>query len=120
MFPKFLPRLGGMHMRMSFVVAVGCLMSGSGLEEVLQSAFAGVKKLLSEKKFPQNVRALRLLSEEILRTIVERQYLYSVDALLVILEEYSLLSAITKQWVDCILKPILIMMSYVRAEREVD
>ena len=71
MFPKFLPRLGGMHMLMSFVGAVGCLMSGSGLDEVLQSAFARVKKLLSRKKFPQNVRALYLLEEEILRAIIK-------------------------------------------------
>ena len=73
MFPKFIPRLGGKHMLMNFVGAVGFLTSGSGLEEVLQSAFSGVKKLLSCKKFPQNVRALRFVAEETLRAIIERE-----------------------------------------------
>ena len=35
-------RLGGMHTLMSFVGAVGSLMSDSGLESIMESAFAGV------------------------------------------------------------------------------
>ena len=35
MFANFIPRLGGMHLLMSFVGSVGTLMVGSGLEEVL-------------------------------------------------------------------------------------
>ena len=54
----FVPCLRGMHMMMSFVGAAGTLMQGSGLEEILKSTFAGVPKLLSGKKFSQNVRAL--------------------------------------------------------------
>ena len=65
LFPKFILRLGGMHMLMSFVGAVGYLMGGSGLEDILKSTFAGVPKLLSGKKFPQNIRALRIVVEEI-------------------------------------------------------
>jgi len=37
LFPKFVPRLGGMHCLMSFVGAVGSLMAGSGLEDILKS-----------------------------------------------------------------------------------
>ena len=48
-FSMFVPRLGGMHMIMSFVGAVGTLMRGSGLEEILKSSFGGVPKLLSGK-----------------------------------------------------------------------
>ena len=40
MFSMFVPRLGGMHMMMSFVGAVGTLMRGSGLEDILKSTFA--------------------------------------------------------------------------------
>ena len=36
-FPNFIPRLGGMHMLMSYVGCVGNLMTNSGLEEVLGS-----------------------------------------------------------------------------------
>ena len=63
---NFVPRLGGMHWLMSFVGCVGKLMAGSGLENVLGAAFAGVSKMLVGKKFPMNVRALRLLFMEIL------------------------------------------------------
>ena len=57
MFPQVIPRLGGMHMPMSFVGAVGTLMTDSGLAEVLASTFAGVGKMLTGKKFPMNMRA---------------------------------------------------------------
>ena len=43
---------------MSFVGAVGSLMAGSGLEDILKCTFAGVSKLLSGRKFPENVRLL--------------------------------------------------------------
>jgi len=36
---------------MSFVGAVGTLMRGSGLEEILKSSFGGVPKLLSGRNF---------------------------------------------------------------------
>ena len=71
MFSNFIPRLGGMHMLMSFVRAVGVLNARSGLQELLQSTFAGEPKMLIGKKFPQNVRALRIVAEEILRPILE-------------------------------------------------
>ena len=70
LFKDFVPHLGGMHTLMSFIGAVGTLMSNSGLEEVMNSIFAGVPKMLSGKKFPQNMRALRLVTEELLRGII--------------------------------------------------
>ena len=71
LFSNFIPRLGRMHLLMSFVGEVGVLMAGSGLQELLQSTFAGVRKMLNGNKFPQNVRALRIVAEEILRPILE-------------------------------------------------
>ena len=81
MFSKFVPRLGGMHMMMSFVGDVGALMRGSGLEDILKSTFAGVPRLLSGKKFPQNVRALRIVTEELLRPIFNNQELHTMKEL---------------------------------------
>ena len=69
-FQNFTPRLGGMHLLMSFIGAVGSLMSNSGLEELMNTAFGGVPKMLSGKKFPQNLRALRMVVEELLRDIL--------------------------------------------------
>jgi len=57
------PILGGMHCLMSFVGAVGSLMAGSSLEVILKSTYVVVSKLLSGRKFPENVRVLRLLVE---------------------------------------------------------
>ena len=48
----------------SFVGSVGKLMSRSGLEEIMSPAFAGVKKMLLGKKFPMNIRALRIVCLE--------------------------------------------------------
>jgi hypothetical protein len=67
---------------MSFVGAVGTLMAESGLSDVLSAVFGGVPKMLSGKKFPQNVRALRMLSEEVLRQIFECADLASAEDLM--------------------------------------
>ena len=65
-FKNFDPRLGRMSMLMRFVGCAETLMSNSGLEELMQSAFGGVQKILSGKKFSQNLRALRMVAEEVL------------------------------------------------------
>ena len=119
-FSNVVLRVGGMHMLMSFVGAIGSLMAGSGLAEILESAFGGVAKLLTGKKFPQNVRALRLVMEELLRDILLSNEVHSMNHLISILENLSVQSRTTKLWVDCFIKPILIIMKFVRAECEGD
>jgi len=37
-FPNFIPRLGGMHLLMSFIGCIGTLMANSGLEEILENS----------------------------------------------------------------------------------
>lgn len=63
LFINFIPRLGGMHTLMSFVGAVGTLMANTGLEAIMNVTFGGVAKMLTGKKYPQNVRALRMVVE---------------------------------------------------------
>jgi len=48
---------------MSFVGVVGSLIAGNCLEDILKFTFAGVPKLVSCKKFPDNLGVLRLLTE---------------------------------------------------------
>ena len=120
LFDEVLPRLGGMHFLMSFVGAVGTLMAGSGLDVVLNSSFAGVKRMLSGHKFPQNVRALRLVAEEIMRDVFVRNQPSTMEEFLACLEPLSAISKTSKLWIDCLLKPVLLMMKFVRAEREGD
>ena len=69
-------------MLMSFSGAVGTLMQGSGLSEVLESTFAGVTKMLIGKKFPQNIRAMRLVFEELLRSTMSNCSVTSMEELL--------------------------------------
>ena len=116
-FKNVVLRLGGMHMLMSFIGAVGSLMVETGLNDILESVFGGVNKMLTGKKFPQNMRALRLVMEEVLRSLVEREGLTSYHNLLEILEELCQKSKTSRLWVDCLIKPVFIMMQYVRAEQ---
>ncbi len=62
MFINFIPRLGDMHtLNMSFIGAIGILMADTGLEDIMNSSFGGVSNMLTGKKYPQNVRALRMV-----------------------------------------------------------
>ena len=118
LFTNFVPRIGGMHFLMSFVGAVGTLMSNTGLTEIMQTTFGGVPKMLSGEKFPQNVRALRMVVEELLRYIVTGTDTY--DQLVAILDDKASQSRTAKLWVDNLMKPVLLMMVFVRAEWEAD
>ena len=70
-FSNVVHRLGGMHnMFMSFVGAVGSLMEECGLVEVMNAGFSGVAKMLNGKKFLQNIGAMRVIVEELLRKII--------------------------------------------------
>ena len=121
MFKNFYLRLGGMHLLMSYVGCVGSLMTGSGIVEVLGSAFAGVSKMLIGKKFPDNVRALRMLTEGLLqRVFQENPEMSCMDDLLHVLSNLSNSSRTAKLWVTCVIYPVLTMMRYIRAEREGD
>ena len=119
-FSNVILRLGGMHMLMSFVGAIGSLMAGSGLSEILSSTFAGVSKMLTGKKFPQNVRAMRLVSEELLRNIINRGDVMSMEDLLAHLDAAARKSKTSKLWVDWFIKPVFLMMLYIRTEWESD
>ena len=116
--PEFVLRLGGMHTLMSFVGSVGTLMGNSGLEEVLKAAFGGVTRMLTGKNFPQNTRALRMVVEELLRPIIAQAE--SHDDLMSTLENEATKSRTTKLWLENLIKPVLLMMIYLRAEREAD
>ena len=102
----------------NFIGAVGNLMVETGIQEISSSVFAGVSKMLMGKKFPMCLRALRMVVEAILAPIIK--FANGYDDLLQILEERALQSRTCKLWLDCLVKPMFIMMAYVRAEREGD
>ncbi|KAJ4944771.1 hypothetical protein JOQ06_013311 [Pogonophryne albipinna] len=113
-------RLGGMHALMSFNGAIGSLMAESGLSSVLSEVFGGVAKMLNGKKFPQNVRALRMMAEEVLRSVIMDGHFQKADDLMRALDQIASQSRTAKLWVEVLVKPVLLMMSYIRAEREGD
>ena len=67
-------RLGGMHLLISYSSSVGTLMTGTGIQEILTTAFVGVLKMLTGKKYPQKVRAFTILVEELLRQIFAKHH----------------------------------------------
>jgi len=107
-------------MLMSSVGSVGTLMTDSRLGHILESTFAGVPKMLNGKKFPQNVRALRIVIKELLRMSFLENRFQRYSEFEDYLDKTATESRTSRLWVDCLIKPVLIIMMYVRAEREAD
>ena len=114
----FYPRIGGMHWLMSFVGAVGKLMKNSVLDLLMKSASAGVEKMLIGKKFPMNVRALRIVVIKLLRSIMNNHT--TEDQFYSTLNDLARKSKLAKHWIQNLIEPVFLMMMYVRAERESD
>lgn len=74
--------------------------------------------MLSGNKYPQNIRALRMVAEIILRSVISTSTNYG--DLMAILEDRSRVSRTTRLWVDNLIKQVFIMMAFVRAKREED
>ena len=110
------PRLGGMHWLVSFIGSVGKLMKNSGLDMILKSSFAGVEQMLVGKKFPMNMRALRVVVFELLRGFLNdvESYEEMKERLLELCEK----SKLAEHWIQNLVLPVLLMMVFVRAERE--
>ena len=85
-FSNVILRLGGMHSLMSFIGSIGTLMADTGLSDIMSYVFGGVSKMLTGKKFPQNIRALRMVAEEALRGIIQDEPLHCSGDLMQILE----------------------------------
>jgi len=66
------------------------------------------------------MRALRLVVDELLRSLFNTEDLTSYRDLERVLEDVAHDSRTAKVWVDCLIRAVFIMMVYVRAEREAD
>lgn len=122
-FGNFIPRLGGMHFLTNIIGCIGGLASDSGCVEVLEAAFGGVAKMLSGKKYPQNFCALVLLTEELLRPIISPDSdpavdISSMEELQTHLDSLSAQSRTARFWIDVIIRPTLLCIKFVRAERQ--
>ena len=95
-------------------------MADTGIVEILKDAFGGVLKMLSGKKFPQNVRSLRMLVEELLRPLFGKNSFHNMDDLLQEVDAISVENKTSQLWVDSLVKPIFAILKYIRTEREAD
>ena len=66
------------------------------------------------------MRALCLVVEELLSPVFNTEDLTSYRDLETILGDVARESRTAKVWVDCLIRPVFIMMVYVRAKREAD
>ena len=104
---------------MNIIGCIGSLATDSGCAEVLGAAFAGVDKMLGGKKYPQNLCALILLTEELLRPVITAMpNLSSMNELQTHLNVLSGQSRTAKFWIDVVIRPTFLCMKFVRAERE--
>ena len=70
--------------------------------------------IVYQQRFPQNVRALRMVAEEAFRGIIQDKPLHCNGDLMQILETKASKSHTTKRWVDVLIKPVLLTMMFVR------
>ena len=101
---------------MSFIGCVGVLMENSGLVPWLQSAFASVPKMMTGKKFPMNIRALRFAVMELLKGFIDD--VYSYEDLEKRMEYLAQKSMIAEHWINNLIRTVFLMILFVRAERE--
>ena len=101
---------------MSFVEFIGVLMKKSGLLSWLKSAFGGKEKMLTGKTFSKNFRALCFTMLELFRDYIGE--IKAFQDLTNFLDAYSLENMLSKNWVDILIWPVILIMMYVRAECE--
>ena len=92
-------------------------MTNLGLSDLLRSAFGSADKMLSGKNFPQNLSALRMVVEELLRGSIDDMIKF--DDLTAFLQKLREQSPTSKLWVDNLIRPVFYTL-FVRAEREGD
>ena len=111
---NFYPRIGGMN----FVGCVSKLMANNGLQKLMDPAFGGVSKMLIGKKFSMNIRPLRLVVFELLLGLVDE--IVDNNYLIFFLDSLAIKSSLAKHLVNNFIKPVLIVMLYVRDERQAE
>ena len=122
-YSKFVLGLGGMHLLMSFIGSMGSLLEDTGIEDIFNEVFSGSKKIMTGKKFPECIKAFRMVAEEILRPVFNLPDTVRPQSMCVLLDclaQLSSQSKTTKLWCDVLIKGVLLIMKYLRAEREAE
>ena len=92
----------------------GQLMKGTGLEELLGSAFKGVSDMLNGKSWPKAMRGLRMVVAALIKNAISEET--TANEIEVYLNRVRAGSLIGGLWVDCLIQPVLI----IQAKRQAD
>ena len=109
---------GMMHTLMSFLGCIGTLMKASGLEVLMSAAFGCISIIINGKAWTNALRAYRLIIAVLLRSFYSngaKTYQELSDYLEAAREHPT-----GRLWVDCLIKPTLIALMFLRGERNGD
>ena len=109
---------GMMHTLMSFLGCIGTLMKASGVDMLLTAAFGGIAGITTGKSWTNALRACRLITTVLLQDVFQ-----SGDKTHQELSEH--LEAVREHpvgrlCVDCLIKPTLLALQLLRAQRDGD
>ena len=109
---------GMMHTLMSFLGCVGTLMKSSGVEILISAAFAGITSIVNGKAWTNALRAYRLITAVLLKNFYsdgDKTY-EELDVYLETAREHPT----GRLWVDCLVKPTLLSLMFLRGQRNGD
>ena len=109
---------GMMHTLMSFLGCIGTLMKASGVEVLMSAAFGCITSIINGKAWTNALRAYRLIIAVLLRSFYSngaKTYQELSDYLEAAREHPT-----GRLWVDCLIKPTLIALMFLRGERNGD
>ena len=109
---------GMMHTLMSFLGCIGTLMSASGVDVLLSAAFGCVNGIITGKAWTNALRAYRLLTAVLLSDLFKtgaKTHHELSDYL-----EMARRHPTGRLWVDCLIKPTLLALQFLRAQKEGD
>ena len=101
-----------------YIGCIGTLMKGTGLEELLGSAFSGVRNMLNGKAWPKAMRGFRMVAFAVLQEYITTGKTTPEDLQCEL--EMARSTPTGRIWVDCFLIPTILIHLFIRAEREDD
>ena len=103
---------------MSFIGCIATLMKASGVDVLLTAAFGGVAGIITGKSWTNAMRAYRLITTVLLQDFFQsgaKTYQELIEYLEAVREH-----PVGRLWVDCLIKPTLLALQLLRAQRDGD
>ncbi len=107
-----------MHTLMSFLGCILTLMKSSGVDVLISAAFGGITSIMNGKAWTNALRAYRLIIAVLLQSFYSngcKTYQELTDYMETAREHPT-----GRLWVDCLVKPTLLALMFMRGERNGD